>query len=210
MRAPTGPGARPAVTIRACHWPGPSRSPKMPGAMIALARRVLVPFLVVAVAACCTTDDAEGTGGADLTGEPATGTTPDGAAPRDPLDPDTMAGDPEPPNDPKPPIAFDAGTATATLAGDGESVEVAVEVPTGGHELEVDDVVLAGGVATVRLKLTTPGEGELVTEAFQTHRVDVDLPAACGRCVVRIATWQRGVEYFVPPEAKVAAVVDRE
>jgi hypothetical protein len=87
----------------------------------------------------------------------------------------------------------------------GEPPVVEVQVPTGGYELRRDED--EGGA--VRLTLTSPGEGELVTEALETLRVELRDAPAQRPLEIRIAQQQRGVHYFVPPPHELAAVLRR-
>ncbi|MBK8976598.1 MAG: hypothetical protein IPM29_11835 [Planctomycetes bacterium] len=82
-------------------------------------------------------------------------------------------------------------------------------MPTAGYTLEREGIAIdVAGIATVQWKLTTPGADELVAQVLQTLADRVPLPTKPRAVIVRVSTWQRGVEYFVAPEPKVAAVLD--
>ena len=91
------------------------------------------------------------------------------------------------------------------------AVAVELVAPSGGHELRHDETVWRADpgrdVAEVRLRLETPGQEEPVTMALETLRERVALERAPDLVEVRIATWQRGVQYLVAPEYELADVL---
>lgn len=89
------------------------------------------------------------------------------------------------------------------------AVAITVEAPTLGHDLELVEVGRDGGTTVVTLKLTEPGADEVVGQMVQTERVRVPLDHAPERVLVRVSRWQRGTQYLVPPEARLAAVLER-
>lgn len=89
------------------------------------------------------------------------------------------------------------------------AVVVVVTAPTGGFELASEGAQTEGELAVVALRLTSPGGAEVVTQALEHKRVRVPLQGQPRRIEVRIAEWQRGVEYFVPPEHRLAEVLER-
>lgn len=92
---------------------------------------------------------------------------------------------------------------------DGAALDVAVEAPTGGFELRHGETTHAGDTTTVRLELTRPADDELVPAMLEELAVRVELTDTTPRVRVAIATWTRGVHYLVPPEAELAAVIER-
>lgn len=101
-----------------------------------------------------------------------------------------------------PPIAADV-----ELEGSTRVLRVDVTVPSGGFEFEAEGVESQGGVAIVRLKLTQPGDDEIVTMALETHTRRVAIPQDARSFKVMVASWKRGVQYVVAPAHKLAKLV---
>lgn len=124
-------------------------------------------------------------------------------APTDPM--------PESPPEPAPePGAVDwAGppfTCAVEAVGGERWIRVGVTVPSGGWELGLEGTSVDGSDVTVLLKLVRPAADELTTQALVTHGESVLAPIASGRVLLRVAEWQRGVQYLVPPQARLASV----
>jgi len=98
----------------------------------------------------------------------------------------------------------------ATVASDaaGKTVQVAVEVPSGGYELKLDRVVDRGPLSRIELTLVSPGEGEMVTMAFETKRSQAKLPVSCARAEVWISQEKRGLHYFKKPDYELASTLE--
>jgi hypothetical protein len=110
----------------------------------------------------------------------------------------------------------DAAPAVATWEGFGVRVDarsdecaVVVTAPTAGHELLCERAVLEGDTAVLDLRLTKPGDDEMV--AMVVSDLPASLPAdvvrGARRVKVRIALWQRGVHYFRAPDHVEAATL---
>jgi hypothetical protein len=132
----------------------------------------------------------------------------------------------DPPTQPVDPPPTPGGSSPATLTYDGPplraelevmesqppqyAVRVAVTPPTSGFELEHDETLSERGVTTLHFKLTTPAEDEGNSANRDPVVARVTLDEAPGDVVhVRVATWERGVQYLRPPTYELAAVVRR-
>lgn len=91
----------------------------------------------------------------------------------------------------------------------GKPHRVVLTAPTGGHEFHYERTSLDGEFADVELKLVTPGAEEVVVQALD--ELSVEIPAkdlgAARRVRLRIAAWQRGVQYFAEPKHELAATL---
>jgi hypothetical protein len=88
------------------------------------------------------------------------------------------------------------------------TLEVAVRAPSGGWSLAADEVELEGGhTARVRLMLTEPGRDAGVTEAMETLRASVAVPADVRAVHVFVSRWIEGVQYVQAPPYALAAVL---
>lgn len=87
------------------------------------------------------------------------------------------------------------------------AVSVEVQVPTAGWELDLVDVREEGDALVVELKLTEPAADELVAQVIQTKTARAKLDREPDVVQVRVSRWQRGVQYLVPPAARLAAVL---
>ncbi|MFY9341132.1 MAG: helix-hairpin-helix domain-containing protein [Planctomycetota bacterium] len=77
---------------------------------------------------------------------------------------------------------------------------IVLTAPTGGYAFKFDDTQSKDGVATVRCTMTTPGVGEVTTDALEDHTVEVTkFPEGATSVVVAVATAQRGAHYLVAP-----------
>ena len=83
-------------------------------------------------------------------------------------------------------------------------------VPTLGHELALTGVELHGDTADALLRWTAPGADQIVGQKLCELGVRVPaerLPEGVRTVRVRIARWERGVNYVRAPDAVLAKVV---
>lgn len=97
----------------------------------------------------------------------------------------------------------------AVLAATAPKATVTVEANTGGFEYRLDRVVDQGATARIETTLVSPGDGEMVTQAFETKRLEVDLPAKCTTVLVLVSQEKRGVAYFRKPDYLLAQTLTR-
>lgn len=108
-------------------------------------------------------------------------------------------------------MKYSGPACKATLTGSGADAKaiVAVEVPTGGWELKLDRVWEQGAHARVELTLVSPGDGVMVTQAFETKRVEAKLPAVCTKAEIVISQEKAGLAYFRKPDYELAETLTR-
>jgi hypothetical protein len=87
-------------------------------------------------------------------------------------------------------------------------LEITVQAPSGGHELQHDETKAVATGVEVLLTLTRPGKDEMVMAALETKVLRVPLGPVQGRADVRVSTVERGVHYFVAPPYQLAATVE--
>jgi hypothetical protein len=100
---------------------------------------------------------------------------------------------------------------TRVGAGGSPTLELELDVPTGGHGLAVADgegVLGEDGVYVAMFDLMGPGNQEIVTQAVETLSAEFEIPTGAERCVVRVRRWVRGWSYIVAPESFVVAEHD--
>ena len=82
---------------------------------------------------------------------------------------------------------------------DGDRLTLSLVTMTGGFHLRLLDARTGDdGRTVVRLVLTTPGDGAIVTQAIVTHRVEAKVGS--GAVLVKLQRVQRGRLYEVQPE----------
>lgn len=87
------------------------------------------------------------------------------------------------------------------------AVAIDVRVPTAGWQLELVETRDERDATVVKVQLTEPGEDEIVAQVVQTLEARATLDARPEVVHVLVSRWQRGVQYLVEPEAKLAAIV---
>lgn len=104
------------------------------------------------------------------------------------------------------------GPPVRAVAAANGAVDVVLTAPTLGYRFELQDVAVEGAVAAAIFKLTTPAADVLTGQMITEHRLQIPaerLPAAARTVQIRVATWQDGVHYVMPPEPELAATVRR-
>lgn len=92
-------------------------------------------------------------------------------------------------------------------SGDDVILQVQVDAPTGGYDLQHDDTVEQGEITKVRLTLTEPGPKEMVTQAMETLKQRVRLQNPSGHVQVLVRRKQRNVDTGPPAEYRLAAEI---
>ena len=108
---------------------------------------------------------------------------------------------------PLPPPAYQGPACSAAFGND--AISVTVNAPSGGYALKLDRIAHEGPLARVELTLTSPGEGELVTMAFESKLAIATLEKPCTKALVLISQERRGVQYFKKPDHELAATLSR-
>ena len=88
-------------------------------------------------------------------------------------------------------------------------LRVSVQVKSGGYELDLRETGRSGDHTFVKIRLTAPGAGELVTEALETKALRVPLPKEAGPVHVQLQRLQRGAHYLTTPEFELAKIAPR-
>ena len=91
---------------------------------------------------------------------------------------------------------------------DGNSFRVTATVPTGGFALDLQKFESKGNDTDVYVRLTTPGQGESVTDAISEHSVVTTIKTSGGEVRVHLQEYKRGAHYFVDPEFLHAFTID--
>lgn len=80
-------------------------------------------------------------------------------------------------------------------------MNVHVTVPSGGHELAVDELLVDGDKAIAHLTVTTPGADEMTTQALEELRATIAPKGGTAprEVAVQMRWLQRGAQYFVAP-----------